>query len=130
MRVSAAGTPRITMVARSVSEESMLKPRLAKCFSEPRGKFLIDAVEPAIGKDGDDIACGKLRRDRADDGIDVGVQFGARAAGVERAHHVFRMQTLLLGNALLLIHAGEDDAVGIAQALDEVAFEHLAPQRV
>ena len=67
---------------------------------------------------------------RVDDGVDVGMQFGGRSRGVEGADDVFRMQALGLGNALLLVDAGEDDAVGEAQALDEIGFEDFAAQRV
>jgi len=44
---------------------------------EPRWKFLIDAVEAAIGEDGDHIACAKLGRNSVDDGACVGQQLGA-----------------------------------------------------
>ena len=40
------------------------------------------------------------------------------------------MQPLGVGNALLLIDAGQHDAVGQAQARDQIGFEHLAAQRV
>jgi hypothetical protein len=45
-------------------------------FPETRGKFLINAIEGAIGKDGDHIAGIELRRDGIDDRVAVGVEFG------------------------------------------------------
>ena len=40
------------------------------------------------------------------------------------------MQPLGVGNALLLIDTGHDDAVGHAQACDQFPFQHFAAQRV
>ncbi len=101
-----------------------------KKLAQARGKFLIDAVEAAVGEDGDDVAGRELRRDGGDDGIGIGEKLSGRALSVESANDVFRMETLGLGNALLLIDAGEDDAVGEAKAGDEIGGEDFAAQRV
>ncbi len=61
---------------------------------------------------------------------DAGMQFGRSARGVERIDNIFRMQPLGIGNALLLIDAGENHAIGEAQAFHQLVFEHLAAQRV
>ncbi len=53
-----------------------------------------------------------------------------RSGGVERADDLFRVQALGVGNALLLVDAGENDAIGEAQACDQIGLEHLAAQRV
>ena len=54
--------PVTTIVAMKISDESMTVfpgdqySRLGMEFTEPRWKFLIDAVESAIGENRDDIA--------------------------------------------------------------------------
>ena len=101
-----------------------------KSFAQARGEFLVDAVEAAIGEDGDDIAGRELRRDGGDDGVRVGEKLGRRACGVEGADDFLRVQALGLRNALLLIDGGENGAIGEAEALDEVGGEDFAAQRV
>ena len=44
-------------------------PALSEFLFEARGQFLIDAVEPAIGEDGEDVAGLDCRNDGIDDGI-------------------------------------------------------------
>ena len=101
-----------------------------KALAEARGKFVVDAVEAAIGKDGDDIAGRELRRDGGDDGVGVGEQLGRRACRVEGADDFFRVQPLVLGNALLLEDAGEDDVIGEREACDEIVRQDFAAERV
>ena len=101
---------------------------------EARWKFLIDAVEATIGQDGDDIARAEIRGDSIDDCACVGQQFcfwsdGARL-GIEGVNDIFRMKALGIGNALLLIDAGQYNIIGEAQACDQIGLQHLAPQRV
>ena len=74
-----------------------------------------------------DASCGASA---VDDGVGVGEKLGGRACGVERADDIFGMEALGLGDALLLVDAGENDAIGEAKAGDEIGFEHFAAQRV
>src|SRR5580704_3330038 len=97
---------------------------------EPRWKFLIDAVEAAIGEDGDHIACAKLGRNSVDDGACVGQQLGLETFAVEGLDHVLRVQALGAGNTLLLVDAGQDYFVREVKAGDEFSLKNLAAQRV
>lgn len=54
-----------------------------------RGQFLIDAVERAIGQDGDYVACFELWCDGVDDRVSVGVQFSLYAFLTQSFDHVF-----------------------------------------
>ncbi len=99
-------------------------------FAQTRGKFQVDAVEAAIGEDGNDVAGNELRREIGDDRVSVGVELGGRSRLVEGADDFFRMQALGFGNALLLVDAGEHDAIGETEARDELGRENLAAQRV
>ena len=74
-----------------------------------------------------EASCGAMA---VDDRVGVGEQLGGRACGVEGADDIFRMQALGFGDALLLVDAGEDDAVGEAEAGDEIGRENFAAQRV
>ena len=47
-----------------------------KALAQARGKFLVDAVEAAIGEDGHDVAGCELRRDGVDDGVGIGMKLG------------------------------------------------------
>ena len=67
----------------------------------------------------------KLRRDASTIARRIGVQLGRRSGGIERVDNILRVQALGVGNALLLIDAGEDDAVGEAQACDEIVLRAL-----
>src|SRR5208282_5972109 len=91
---------------------------------------LIDAVEGAIGEDGDHIAGFEPWHDSVYDRIDVGAEFGFGSHCVEGTDYVFRVQTLGVWDALLLIDAGQDDAVGEAQALYEFGFQYLAAKSI
>ncbi len=58
---------------------------------------------------------------------------GRTSAGVPSAFSArttLRVQALGLGNALLLVDAGQNDAIGQAQAGDQIGCKHLAAQRV
>ena len=65
-----------------------------------------------------------------DDGVHIGVEFGWSSGGIEASNHIFGVQALGVGDALLLIDAGENDVVGEAQAFDQIGFEHFAAKRV
>ena len=83
-----------------------------KALAEARGKFLIDAVEAAIGENGDDVAGRELRRDGGTIASASARSSAWRACRVERADDFFRVQALGFGNALLLIDASEHDVIG------------------
>ena len=103
---------------------------LCESQSHPRGQFLIDAVEPAIRQDCDHIAGPQLGNDRVHDRVGIGVQLRGRAGVVEAADHIVGMQALGLGNAFLLVDAGEDDPIRQLQAGDDLGLQHFAPQRI
>jgi len=102
----------------------------AKALVQARGEFLIDGVKSSVGEQRHNVAGGELGHESGDDAVDIGVQLSGRAFGVEQANDIFRVQMLGLGDALLLVDAGEDHAVGKAQAGDEVGFEDFAAKGV
>ena len=65
------------MVETAMSEEIMsrLSRSVLACF-EARRKFLIDAIEPAVGKDRDNVAGLQFGRDAIDDCGRIRMQFG------------------------------------------------------
>jgi hypothetical protein len=67
---------------------------------------------------------------RFDDRFHIRAKFGPGSFFIERGDHIFGVQALGVGNTLLLIDAGQQDAVGQAQAGHQIGFEHLAPQRI
>lgn len=95
-----------------------------------RGKFLVDAIEAAIGEKGNDVAGSETRRDGVDDRIDIGQDFGGSALRVERANDFVGMEALGFRNALLLVDAGENNVVGEAEAGNEIRREDLAAESV
>ena len=99
-------------------------------LAQARGELLIDAVEAAVGKNGDDVAGRELWREGGNDGIGIGEKLSRCALSVESANDVFRMETLGLGDALLLIDASQRDAVSEAKAGDEISGEDLATEGV
>ena len=117
-----------------ISDQIMREPcgyvRCGEALAEARGKFFVDAVEAAIGEDGDDVAGGELRCNSGNDGVSIGKKLSGRACVVEGADDFLGMQALLLGNSLLLVDSGEDGAIGKAEAFNEIRREDLAAQRV
>jgi hypothetical protein len=101
-----------------------------KALPEPRGEFLINAVKAAIGKNRHHVAGMEPGHDAVYDRLHIGEELGFGSGLMQRAHHLFRVEPLGLRNALLLVDAGQHNAVGQAQALDQIAFEHLAPERI
>src|SRR6201998_2163060 len=95
---------------------------------EPSWKFLIDAVEASIREEGDHVARSEFWCDALDDFCSIGMQFCGCSSCVQCIDDVFRMEPLCIRDSLLLIDTGENDVIGQAQAVDEIVFEHLAPQ--
>ncbi len=101
-----------------------------KALAEARGKLVVNAIEAAIGKDGDDIAWRELRRDGGDDSVGIGEELGLSACRVQGADDFFRVQPLLLGNSLLLKNGGKDDAISEREAFDKFACQHFTAKCV
>src|SRR6202012_128578 len=90
-------------------------------------QFLIDAVEPAIGEDGNVIPVLELRSNRISDLAYTGMEFSGRACRLERYDDVLGMKALRVRNALLLVDAGEHNTIGKAKAFHQLILENLAP---
>jgi hypothetical protein len=104
--------------------------RSGRELGEARRKCLVDAIECAIREQNNDVAGFQLGRNSVDDCVAAGVQLGVCTSFMESLNHIFGVQAFGIGNALLLVDTGEDDAVSEKKALDQVGLKNLAAESV
>jgi hypothetical protein len=63
-------------------------------LSQRRGQLFVDAIEAAVGKDGDDVTGGKARSEICNNGVGICEERGVSSGFLQGRDDILRMKTL------------------------------------